>query len=300
MACVAFIVWRFAQAGTWQHVLASRQAWHLLLLALAGSVVYLFGLCALGVAWWSGQSAFVASAPPLRAFFSVYAVTQFGKYLPGNIGHYVGRHVLLRRYGIGHMALLMGTLTEACFLVLAALVWASSSLSAVWPHLTVHLHAWVVLATEVIVLTTLVLADQAWRKRSPRWSRFFPLHTPGRLIAVLPLHLLLFATMSAALMLPAQALSIGSLMSLLPGVAATSWIAGFLVIGAPAGIGVREAVFVALLRGHMPESDILLLAAAFRVATFGGDVLFFLIGLLLGGRRAVEPMVSDGMPRLSS
>lgn len=292
LACLGFIAWRFAHAGVWQHVVASRQAWHLLWLALAGSAIYVTGLGALGMAWWSIQSAFVATRLPLRAFFAVYAVTQFAKYLPGNVGHYVSRHLLLRRYGISHTALVMGTLTEAGFLLLAALVWASSSLSSVWPRLGVHPSAWEVLTTEVIVVTGMVFAIRQWRKRSLRWSNALPLHASGRLIAVLPLHLFLFATMSVALMLPAQALSIDLPASLLPGVAASSWIAGFLVIGAPAGIGVREAVFVALLHGHMIESDILLLAASFRIATFGGDVLFFLFGLMLGGGRTIEPLVA--------
>jgi len=285
-ACVAFIVWRFAQAGVWQHVVNSRQAWHLLLFSMVGAFVYLTGLCALGVAWWSGQSAFMVTRPPLRPFFAIYAVSQFAKYLPGNIGQYVGRHVLLRRYGIGHAALLMGTITEAGFLVLAALVWASNNLSVLWPHLMFQVSAWQVLATECVVVTAAVFAFQHWRQRSSRLSTLVPLQAPGRLLGVLPLQLLLFAAMAGALMLPAQALSASSVMPLLPGVAATSWIAGFLVIGAPAGIGVREAVFIALLHGKMAESDILLLAAAFRIATFVGDALFFLFGFLLGGGRS--------------
>ena len=56
-----------------------------------------------------------------------------------------------------------------------------------------------------------------------------------------------------------------------------------MVVGAPAGIGVREAIFIALLHGQMAESDILLLAAGFRIATFSGDMLFLLLGILLGG-----------------
>lgn len=42
-------------------------------------------------------------------------------------------------------------------------------------------------------------------------------------------------------------------------------------------------IFLTLLQGHMPEPDILLLAAAFRLITFGGDVMVLLIGLLLRG-----------------
>lgn len=286
LAGVAFIGWRFAQAGVWQQVMGSTYAGRLLGLCLIAMCVYLVGLGAMGIAWWRVQSAYMQQRPPLRPFFAVYATTQFAKYLPGNVGHFVGRHVLLRRYGVEHAALVMGTLTEAGFLVLAALVWAASDLRVLLPRIAIGITPLEVLAIEVVALFVVIFVLQACRKRNARLAALVPLHAPTRLFAVLPLHLFLFATMAATLMLPAQAFPISAdALWMLPAAAATSWIAGFLVIGAPAGIGVREAVFVAVLQGHLPESDILLLAAAFRIATFGGDVLFLLVGLLLGGRR---------------
>ena len=286
LAGVAFIGWRFAHAGVWQQVTGSAYAGRLLGLGLIATVVYLAGLCAMGIAWWSVQSAYMRQRPPLRPFLAVYATTQFAKYLPGNVGHFVGRHVLLRRHGVEHAALVMGTLTEAGFLVFAALVWAASDLRVLLPRVASGISSWQVLAIEVAALFIVVFVLQACRRRNARLAALVPLHAPWRLLAVLPLHLFLFATMAATLMIPAQAFPISpNAVWMLPAAAATSWIAGFLVIGAPAGIGVREAVFVAVLHGRLPESDILLLAAAFRIATFGGDVLFLLLGLLLGGRR---------------
>lgn len=286
LACMAFIVRQFAQAGIWQQVVGSPFAGRLLRLSLLAAPVYMIGLIAAGVAWWSAQSAYMSVRAPLRPLFAVYAVTQFAKYLPGNVGHYIGRHVLLRRYGMRHAALVMGTLTEAGFMVLAALVWAAGNLHALLPRAGLSVTPWEMLLTEIVVLGLLVTFLQACRRRSSRLSLLIPLESPWRLWPVLPLHLVLFALMAAALMVPARALPVSdSVMLLLPGAAAASWVAGFLVIGAPAGIGVREAIFIALLHGQMPDSDILLLAGGFRIATFGGDILFLLLGLLLRGAR---------------
>lgn len=294
LASMAFIVRQFAQAGTWQQVVGSPYAGRLLGLSLLAAPVYLIGLVAAGVAWWSAQSAYISVRPPLRPLFAVYAVTQFAKYLPGNVGHYIGRHVLLRRYGMQHAALVMGTLTEAGFMILAALVWASGNLHTLLPRAVLSVASWEMLVAEILVLGVLVTVLQACRRRSFRLSLLIPLESPWRLSPVLPLHLVLFAMMAAALMVPARALPVSdSLMLLLPGAAAASWVAGFLVIGAPAGIGVREAIFVALMHGQMPESDILLLAAGFRIATFGGDILFLLLGLLLGGARLGDRVAPD-------
>lgn len=289
LAGVVFVVWQFAHARAWQQVSTSKQAWHLLLFAFAGAGAYALGLCALGAAWWSGQSGFIAQRPPFRTFFTVYAVTQFAKYLPGNVGHYIGRHMLLRRHGVGHAAIVMGAMTEAGFLVLAALVWAADNLSAVWPRSGLDPSFEQVLAIEIIALGAVIIGfQQRLSGGSPIW-RVVPLCAPLRLVPVLPLHLFFFAAMASAVVLPAKALFAGPVLLLLPGVAATSWIAGFLVVGAPAGLGVREAVFMALLRGRMAENDILLLAAAFRTATFGGDLLFLLLGLAMRRGRAASP-----------
>jgi hypothetical protein len=234
------------------------------------------------MAWCCLQATFLPARPALRGLFAVYATTQFAKYLPGNVGHYVGRHLLLRRLGMSHRALLLATFGEAGFLVLASLVWAASAMGVLLPSLDVTLSAWQVLLAECVCLGTGFAGLQWWRRRSLRAQAWVPLHSPKWLLPVLPLQLLLFAAMALALMIPAHVLvpNNGDIW-LLPAAAAASWVVGFLVIGAPAGIGVREMVFLALLHGHMPESDILLLAATFRIITFSGDGLLLLLGLLL-------------------
>lgn len=52
-----------------------------------------------------------------------------------------------------------------------------------------------------------------------------------------------------------------------------SWLVGFLTIGSPGGIGVRELVMCLLLEGIMPEDVILLSIVVFRFITILGDLL---------------------------
>lgn len=188
---------------------------------------------------------------------------------------------------MSHRALFLATLGEAGFLVLGALVWAAGAASTLLPWIPVALTTWQVLLTECVGLAVGYACLQWWRRHSANAQVWIPLFRPAWLLLPLPLELLLFGAMCLSLVFPAHVLlrTSGDLW-LLPAAAGASWMAGFLVIGAPAGLGVREAVFLALLHGHMPESDILLLAAAFRVITFGGDVLLLLLGLVL--RRFVD------------
>ena len=62
---------------------------------------------------------------------------------------------------------------------------------------------------------------------------------------------------------------------------ATAWIAGYVTPGASAGIGVREAVLIALLSGTLGEANAAVVAVAFRVVTLSGDLLFFALSFPL-------------------
>ncbi|OOG51070.1 lysylphosphatidylglycerol synthase domain-containing protein [Rhodanobacter sp. C01] len=283
LAGIGWIVAEFVRTGVLTQLFDSshfdRLAWFIVMAV----PVYVAGLCCAGLAWCCLQTTLLPVRPAFRGLFATYATTQFAKYLPGNIGHYVGRHLLLRKLGMNHRALLLATFGEAGFLVLASLVWAASAMGVLLPSLNITLSAWQVLLAECVCLGASFAGLQWWRRRSERAQAWFPLHSPRWLLPVLPLQLLLFAAMALALMIPACVLiPNGKDIWLLPAAAAASWVVGFLVIGAPAGIGVREMVFLALLRGHMPESDILLLAAAFRIVTFSGDGVLLLLGFWLG------------------
>lgn len=288
---VGWIVFRFVQTGVLTNVLASPHFDRLVGMVLGAIPVYAAGLACAGLAWWCMQAAFLVRRPALKPLFATYATTQFAKYLPGNVAHYIGRHLLLHRLGMSHRALLLATLGEAGFLVLASLVWAAGVLGTLLPWLNVSFTAWQVLLGEVVCLSAAYVCLQWWRHRYAAGQSWIPLHAPKWLLPVLPLQLMLFGAMALALMAPAHTLLQNSEdIWLLPAAAAASWVAGFLVVGAPAGIGVREMVFLALLHGRMPEPDILLLAAAFRLITFGGDVVILLLGIALGGGlRARQP-----------
>ena len=60
-----------------------------------------------------------------------------------------------------------------------------------------------------------------------------------------------------------------------------AWLVGLLTPGAPAGVGVREAVLLFMLRGCLPESDLLLAIILARVVTVFGDLIFFFSAFFL-------------------
>jgi uncharacterized membrane protein YbhN (UPF0104 family) len=60
------------------------------------------------------------------------------------------------------------------------------------------------------------------------------------------------------------------------GTFAVSWVAGLLTPGAPAGVGIREAVMILALKTLVGEPEAVATALLFRLITTIGDVLFFL------------------------
>ena len=62
-------------------------------------------------------------------------------------------------------------------------------------------------------------------------------------------------------------------LALYMGAFTVAWLAGLLAIYAPGGLGVREAVLVALLHGRIGAADALVVAAAPRLVLVLADVL---------------------------
>ena len=72
----------------------------------------------------------------------------------------------------------------------------------------------------------------------------------------------------------------------------TSWLAGFLTPGSPAGAGVRDSIIVLGLSAVMPPPEAALVALLHRLLTATGDFLLFLIGKWLNARLGPRPYPS--------
>jgi uncharacterized membrane protein YbhN (UPF0104 family) len=213
----------------------------------------------------------------------VYALTQFAKYLPGNVFHLAGRHAILRRQGWPHRALVVSTLHENVVLVLSAVV-IGLTLAALFPaspatdwlleagtpptllSAAARISGGLVLA--VLVTAAAVVAFRRIGRTDIRRALCFDC--------------LFFAIQGVLFVILLYAVS-AELRPEALGLVALSWIAGFLIPGAPGGVGVREVTMMVLLGGAAGQHDIVLTTALYRIVTFGGDLLFFGFGALRAG-----------------
>ena len=238
--------------------------WPLLILALAGSAL---AMAAYGAVWPLTLRA-LGTEPP-RGLLACFFAGQLGKYLPGGAWQYVGRAALARRLGVPLQFAAGSLVLEAvCSLVAAALVASFLLADDGWG-----------LAYPLVVLVVSAAA-LAWASRLAFVRRFVA--DRRSLGAAAGSYVAVFILFGLAFWLTADALYdvAAADLSWYIGSYAAAWAAGFVVVFAPGGLGVREAVLVALLRGRLGESEAIVLAAASRIAftlvdLAGGSVALF-------------------------
>lgn len=253
----------------------------LIALLLAGALAYALIMCLPGLAWWRLAAELSPRSPPLRETLATYAVSQYGKYLPGNVAHYALRHAWSRRYGLPHESLTLASILEAMLLLLAALALTLAADTRRLAALTV-VDPYVAIVLLLFALALLAVA-LFWIKRRNILAR---LHVPTLsspvLLACTAFYLGFFVLCGGVIAALSHVLALGhATFPTLLAATAASWLAGFIVIGAPAGLGVREAIFVALTGSVLGEANALLLIGLFRVVTFTGDTIFLAAGAAL-------------------
>lgn len=268
-----FVVYRFwTQSSALPDGTLATAAPGLVLASLAYAACGFF----LALIWWLALRAAGCRSVSASQASSVFLSSQLGKYLPGNVGHFAARHVLSRRHGVSHRTLVAATLLESLLLVIAA---GTLTILTIRPMLSAGLapmleSIWLVPVAAAIAL---VLGLALARRR--HWLRAGPgLPRQGmELGAALGLAFSFFLASSGCFMLISSALAGDGFVLLVPWVAA-AWLLGFLVPGAPGGLGIREFVLVLGLTPLIGEAQAALDALLFRLVTIGGDALMTMVG----------------------
>lgn len=228
----------------------------------------------------------------------VLTSSQFGKYLPGNVGHHVGRVALAAKYGHPTYVVIAAMIVELCA-VLGAMTLLSLPSLGYWIErldLGTSMLTWYLAA--IVAGGLLFIAAAKKFRQAPGLAKLLDafnliasggrrsmLHLlVGQLAVVLGIILttasLGLLDSSASLLSPA---SFPTLISIF----AAAWLLGFLVPGAPAGIGIRELVITEGLAPLVGKEQSILIALLFRILSTLCDLLALIGGaaiLHLNGR----------------
>lgn len=244
---------------------------------LVALLIYLAAYVPMSLAWTLLARRCGAQALP-GPLLRVFLVSQIGKYLPGNVGHLLGRAWMAQRIGVpvGTTAMAL-TLEMAGVLSAGALLAFATGLAApaTGDHLARYLPFVAAGLAAMLLAALLVLSRKRVTARAP---------AVGAFCLALVCYLLVFALLAAAhgvMLGMISGIWTASALIQLTAAVLFSWLVGFLVPGAPAGLGLREISLMALLAGVYPAATVAFAVAAMRLVTMTGDGIACLAGLVL-------------------
>ena len=278
---VSLVLVAFKLRESWSALALWKPSCELLVAATLGSVAYGFIGILLSTSWHLLTTACSNEEISARTSYRVYARSQLAKYVPGNLVQMAGRHVLGHRAGASHAALMAASFYELAGLLSAAgiIVFLGVSLFAVQTeNIPMGLVMLGVLSVAGLAGALAVLKGSSRVRRMFALSLDHPQAFVRHLSVSFGLYSLFFlgggaiffALMAAVADIPDWP-QVGTVVAAY----ALSWAVGFLTPGAPAGLGVREAVLVTGLDNILGSSTALIAALALRLVTVCGDLLFF-------------------------
>ncbi len=248
-------------------------------IALAAATIP--ALLALMVVFWAWRQLleWLGERVGTRDAFVCYGYSNISKYVPGNVFHLLSRQLLGARLGLSHRVLAGSSVLE---LGLISAVAAAVALAILSPALAPV--ATLAVAVAIAAVLRYRRAARAWIQRRLGIEIGPARHLAAALLAYVVFFALMGLTL-LAILAPTGAAGPGLLPSLIA-VAGAAFVAGFVVPGAPAGLGVRESVMLLLLNPAVGEPQALWATLASRISWTCADLLLFGTALALGrGRR---------------
>lgn len=252
---------------------------YILALSLLFALLYLFNASA-----WRDILELIIDKKVSKEAIAVYLKTVIFKYLPGNVFHFLGRHSLSGSEGLDHKKILLSNTFEILFLlfnVLGLLLFGT-----MFFDFKIDLWGYFVLKRELILALFLLIFSLAiFFAYIKGYLRYLKKHSFKVLKIVAKNSIFLLG--SALILVAVFALMLGVDFSLKTVfetvfVALIAWLLGFVIPGAPGGIGIRESIFVMLLPPILAISKEMVLVGAllYRIITILGEGVTYFISTL--------------------
>lgn len=237
--------------------------------AFVEATLVLAGAAALGgLAWVVLLRLTVRPTMRRSCLFGIFLLTQLDRYRPGNVLQYVSRHAALAPFGVTVGESITVAMAEALCLLTAIglLVGTAAALGRLDWSISFRIASEFSLAVSGIAGVALLV--MVVLQRSVVARLFASRRAVVRMLFAVWLDVAAFVGMGLALdaLIDVAAPTIERDLLSLSAVAAAAWLAGFVVPGAPAGLGVREVVLSVLL-----------------APAVGGDAAAISLGLRLAG-----------------
>lgn len=265
LAALIFLAWTLYRQ--WDAISDWRPTAVQVALLVLLALLYGAALILLAFNWATIVQTLIAQPLPRAPLLLSYTHTQIAKYIPGNIVHFVGRHIYLNNIGVAHRPLATASMVEVASLPLAAAV--AICLAVSFTGTTDITSPDIVALAPVVLFVTLgIVAAVIWRV--PKAWRVATVIVLIRGTGFMLCQGIIFAIILAVIS--------GNFIALAIPAAILAWLIGFLTPGAPGGIAVREALLISLLAVLAAGNDVLIAALLLRLVTTAGDLLLYVFG----------------------
>ncbi len=229
-----------------------------------------------------GENARLAAAGhgielPRLVAMRLYNVSQLGKYVPGSVWQFVGRAVAYRDRGAGYGAIRDALLTESLWLIGGAgltgvVLGGTAVLPVVVGGLSRTTMTWLAVGAGVVlvVVVAVVLSRRSAVVRYVRAAAPTP-----RVLGIQALTWLLLGTGCWAV---CRAADVSPPWPYAVGLFAAGYAVGFVVLLAPAGLGVRDGILVAGLLPFTDSATAIVIAVVARLVYLGVEVVLVVVG----------------------
>jgi len=247
-------------------------------------VVQLIALSLLAYAWRLILGYYVKPLPDVRKVICVYFKSNIMKYLPGNVGQYVGRQVFGVSLGMTQAQLALSSFLEVGFTILGVLIIVLISGRGKIIEVYNKLHPddnytliiigiGILLAVAILLILfrrhrKIIMVLELLKERD-FWFRSL------KILSLYTIQFLVFNIIFVFLVQFEISISTTDIFIIIAA-SAISWFIGFITPGVPGGIGIRESVLLLMLTIY-PQDAILTAAIVQRVIMIIGDVLSYLL-----------------------
>lgn len=222
-----------------------------------------------------------------------YLKANIGKYLPTNLFHFAGRHILINNLGYENKKILASNVIEFFILIAISFILLLTGLlggfitipqAALDKILKNRILLALIIIIPCIVLVILLIKFKIKKLISRAASLLSGLH-PGTVLLLMLSYSVFFITTGTMLYIILSYFSGKpfSLKDFLYSIFSFSvcWQIGFISPGVPGGIGIREALLLLFFKGLYGETIAFYSGIVLRLITISGDVIAFLYAFLL-------------------
>lgn len=249
-----------------------------------GTVLYAVLLLLFAAAWGVLLGGCLYCKVRWSAIVSVYGRSQISKYLPTNVLHYAGRQVMGRAIGWPHLAIAAASVLEIIGLLLSSGIIVLGLGFALQSKLVSNIH-WLYVVVGVIAIGLVLRFPPLWRLLDRVMKTAGLRHQGLKNLPWAVLLYILFFMLTSLLLFGLVSYATDTWQWVLfPRVAlafSVAWLVGYVVPGAPGGLGVREAMLQVVLSPLVGGPVATLCAIALRIITSLGDVAFYFLALVI-------------------